>query len=90
MIGKLMGHKKVHIEIDPTRLRPLDVTRLQCDSRKARRVTGWKPKMDIMEGLKNTILDFEGHGKKWLWETKISDEKDVWKDKKDTRRKIEV
>jgi nucleoside-diphosphate-sugar epimerase len=90
MIGKLMGHKKLSIDIDPARLRPLDVTRLQCDSRKVRRATGWKPRVDIMEGLKNTIMDFETHGKKWLWETKISDEKDVWKDKKDTRRKIEV
>lgn len=90
MIGKLMGHNKIYIEIDPSRLRPLDVTRLQCDSKKARQLTGWKPRTDIIEGLKNTIEDFENHGRKWLWETKISDEKDVWKEKRDTRRKIEV
>ncbi len=90
MIGRLMGRNKVSIEIDKSRLRPLDVTRLQCNSNKARKLTGWKPRIDIMEGLRRTIADFESHGKKWLWESKISAEKDVWKDKTDPRRKIEV
>jgi len=89
-IGKLMGHKKIEIEIDKTRLRPLDVSVLRCDSSKMQKLTGWKPVVSFDEGLTYTIEDFYRHGRKWLWERKISLEKDVWKDKKDPHRKIEL
>lgn len=90
IIGSLMGHKKIKIEIDKARLRPLDVEVLNCNSKKMRKLTGWKPKVDFKEGLRRTIEDFESHGRVWLWETKISAEKDVWKDKKDKHRKVEL
>jgi GDP-4-dehydro-6-deoxy-D-mannose reductase len=90
IIGRLMGHKKIKIVIDKERLRPLDVEVLNCNSKKMRKLTGWKPKVSFKEGLKRTIEDFEGHGRVWLWEKKISAEKDVWKDKKDPHRKIEI
>jgi len=88
IIGKLMGHKKIVIEIDKARLRPLDVEALQCDFSKMNKLTGWKPTVALEDGLMNTINDFYSHGKQWLWEQKISAEKDVWRDKKDPRRKV--
>ncbi len=90
IIGGLMGHDRINIEIDKTRLRPLDVSVLRCNYSKMKKLTGWQPKVSFEEGLQNTIDDFYSHGKKWLWERKISDEKDVWVDKKDSRRKIEL
>lgn len=90
IIGKLMGHKKIKIEIDKARLRPLDVEVLNCNSNKMRKLTGWKPVVGFEDGLQNTINDFIGHGKKWLWERKISAENEVWVDKKDAHRKVEL
>jgi nucleoside-diphosphate-sugar epimerase len=89
-IGRLMGHDRIKIEIDKTRLRPLDVSVLRCDSSKMRKLTGWKPRVSFEEGLRNTIEDFESHGRSWLWEKKISPEKEVWIDKKDAHRKVEL
>jgi nucleoside-diphosphate-sugar epimerase len=89
-IGRLMGHKKIKIEIDKARLRPLDVSVLRCDPSKMRKLTGWKAAISFEEGLKRTIEDFEDHGRAWLWEKKISPEKDVWTDKKDAHRKVEL
>lgn len=90
IIGRLMGHDKIKIEIDRARLRPLDVSTLRCDPSKMRKLTGWKARVSFEEGLKRTIDDFEGHGRVWLWEKKISAEKDVWIDKKDSHRKVEL
>ena len=90
IIGRLMGHDKIKIEIDKARLRPLDVSVLRCDFSKMRKLTGWKPTVSFEEGLKRTIEDFEDHGRVWLWEKKISPEKDVWIDKKDPHRKVEL
>jgi len=90
IIGRLMGHGKIHIKIDKARLRPLDVSVLRCDSSKMRKLTGWKPRISFEEGLKRTIEDFEENGQSWLWEKKISPEKDVWIDKKGLRRKVEL
>lgn len=43
------------ITIDPSRLRPHDVELLNCNYGKAFRLLGWKPTVDIAEGLKRTI-----------------------------------
>jgi len=90
IIGKLMGHGRIKIEIDKARLRPLDVSVLRCDPSKMRKLTGWKPTVSFEEGLKRTIKDFDDRGRVWLWEKKISPEKDVWIDKKGPHRKVEL
>ena len=80
-IGKLMGYSKIKIEVEKARLRPLDVERLQCSYFKLYKLTGWNPQVDFKEGLRRTIDYYVGAGKKWLWETKIAPEEEVWRKK---------
>ena len=79
LIGELMGHKEIKINVDKARLRPLDVQQLQCNNTKMSKLTGWKPTVDFKQGLKNTIDHFKESGSKWLWETKIKEEEKLWK-----------
>jgi nucleoside-diphosphate-sugar epimerase len=67
-VGKLMGHDNIDIEIESSRLRPLDVNVLQCDYSKAQKYTGWGPKVNIEEGLRRTIEWYMKNGKRWVWE----------------------
>jgi dTDP-glucose 4,6-dehydratase len=90
IIGGLMGHERINIEVDKARLRPLDVSVLRCNHSKMSKLTGWQPKVSFEEGLRRTIEDFESHGRVWLWERKLSPENEVWIDKKSPRRKIEL
>lgn len=77
LIGELCGHDKITIEIDQKRLRPLDVEALRCNYFKLNQLTGWKPQIDIKEGLKRTIEWFVKHQKKWIWEKRFPLER-VW------------
>ena len=81
MIAELMNRKSVKIIIDQKRLRPLDVERLQCNYFKLHKLTTWKPKIDIEEGLRRTIDWFNENNKRWMWETKIVAEHLMWKGK---------
>jgi nucleoside-diphosphate-sugar epimerase len=68
LVGELMGYDGIEIKIEASRLRPLDVDLLLCDYSKARKYTGWEPKVDIKEGLKRTIEWYVKNGKRWSWE----------------------
>lgn len=68
LIGKIMGYEKIDINIENSRLRPLDVSMLQCDYTKAYKFTGWTPKIDIEEGLKHTVNWYLNNGQHWIWE----------------------
>jgi dTDP-glucose 4,6-dehydratase len=46
---------KVKITSNKDRLRPFDVNKLVCDSKKAKKILGWEPTISFEEGLKNTI-----------------------------------
>ncbi len=81
-IAELMGKESIDIQIDPERLRPLDVEHLQCNYFKIYKLAGWEPVIDIKEGLQKTIEWFNANGKKWIWETKIISEEKMWKQKK--------
>lgn len=82
IIGELMGWNKVEIKVEKERLRPLDLERLQCNYSKARKLTGWKPETSLKEGLRKTIKWYKENGKKWIWETKVAPEEEIWKHKK--------
>lgn len=55
--------KPVRIEVDPVRLRPekSEVQRLLSDNRLARARLGWKPRVSLERGLKETIAWIQGH-----------------------------
>lgn len=81
IIAELMGCEKIHIETEKTRFRPLDVQRLQCDYSKMKKLTGWEPKIDFKTGLEKTISWYNENGKKWIWESKVAPEDQIWKPK---------
>lgn len=87
IVGEHLGHKQIEIQIDPTRLRPLDVEKLQCNYFKLHQLTGWKPKVGLHDGLKRTIDHFNESGKVWLWEKKIIPEDRMWKSEHKTWQK---
>ena len=68
LIGKEFGYDNIDIQIDKTRLRPLDVELLESDYSKINKLTGWKPTVNIKEGLKRTVQWYLNHGKEWSWE----------------------
>jgi len=47
-----IAKKKIKIGYDESRERPFDVNRLICDNKKALRLLGWKPKINMDQGLK--------------------------------------
>ena len=55
-IVQLVGSASEVVE-DPSRIRPVnsEVERLLCDSRKATRLFGWTPSVDLDEGLRRSI-----------------------------------
>lgn len=78
-IGTIMGHKKIEIFVDKDRLRPLDVQKLVCNFSKIKKFTSWLPQTSIIDGLAATVKDFQNNGNKWLWETKVKSEEQMWK-----------
>jgi len=54
-ISLIMKGKAAKIRVDPSRLRPYDVSRLLCDSSRIRSLTGWTPKVELGDGLRQTV-----------------------------------
>jgi len=67
LIGKLMGHKTIEIEIDQARVRPWEIWHLQSDNTKLYSVIGEKIPTTLEEALKKTIQYFYNNGNKWNW-----------------------
>jgi dTDP-D-glucose 4,6-dehydratase len=42
--------------------------RFQCDYSRLHAATGWRPSVEIDEGLKRTVDWFMTHGRRWSWE----------------------
>jgi len=68
LVGKLVGYEDIEIKVDSSRLRPMDVSVLQCDYSKIKKYTDWDPITDIEEGLKRTIDWYMKNDKRWIWE----------------------
>lgn len=67
LIGKLMGHDFVEIEVDQARVRPWEIWHLQSDNTKLYSVIGKKTPTGLEEALKKTIQYFYDNGDKWDW-----------------------
>lgn len=67
LIGKLMGHDSVEIEVDQARVRPWEIWHLQSDNTKLYSVIGDKIPTNLEEALKKTIQYFYDNGDKWDW-----------------------
>jgi len=72
-IAELMEVPNMEIRLNPCRLRRLDLNHLQCDNTKLRRYTNWSPKVDIEDGLRRTIQWYRDTGRRWCWESSMSD-----------------
>jgi nucleoside-diphosphate-sugar epimerase len=67
LIGKLMGHESVEIEVDQARVRPWEIWHLQSDNTKLYSVIGVKNPTSLEEGLSKTIQYFYNNESKWDW-----------------------
>ena len=62
MIGRVMGHEAIEIEIDAKKLRPWDIERLQADNTKIHGVVSYRPATTFALGLEKTVAYFKEHG----------------------------
>ena len=68
-IASRMGISTPRIEIDPRRLRRLDIGSFRCNHAKLTAATGWAPTLSLEAGLDRTIAWFRAHGARWSWES---------------------
>ena len=55
-----LSSKKIKIEIDKEKFRPVDIPIVQCDNSKIKRDTGWSPEISIDETLKEVLEYWRG------------------------------
>jgi len=67
LIGELMGHEEVIIEVDENRVRPWEIWHLQSDNTKLYDVIKTRPKFSLKESLKRTIDYYYANDKRWDW-----------------------
>jgi UDP-glucose 4-epimerase len=67
LIGKLMGHEKIEIVTDESRIRPWEIWHLQSDNTKLYSVIGQKTPTSLEESLINTIKYFRDNNNKWAF-----------------------
>jgi nucleoside-diphosphate-sugar epimerase len=65
LIGKLIGHDKVNINVDQKRVRPWEIWHLQSDNTKLYSVIKTRPAVSLEEALNRTISYFYKNDKKW-------------------------
>lgn len=66
LIGELLG-LELDVELDPQRVRPVqaEIAGLLCDFGESHAITGWEPRIDLREGLTETIEWFRAHGDRY-------------------------
>ncbi len=73
VIARRMGIEQPVIDVDPRRLRRLDIERFRCDPRKLAGATGWKPTVSLEDGIDRAIAWFRANGGRWSWESWVDD-----------------
>ena len=67
LIGKLIGHSEVIINVDQARVRPWEIWHLQSDNAKLYSVIESKSITSLEDALDKTIKYYYNNGKKWNW-----------------------
>lgn len=67
LIGNLMGHNEVNIEVDEARVRPWEIWHLQSDNTKLYKAIDSRPKVKLEEALQRTIDYFKANDCQWDW-----------------------
>jgi UDP-glucose 4-epimerase len=67
LIGKLMGHNSITINIDEARVRPWEIWHLQSDNTKLYSVIEKKSLTSLEDSLEKTIQYFKDNGNEWNW-----------------------
>ena len=67
LIGELMGHENVEIEVDQDRVRPWEIWHLQSDNTKLYDAIGKREPTPLRTALQKTIEYFRNNGGKWDW-----------------------
>jgi len=65
LIGELMGHDEVKINVDQSRVRPWEIWHLQSDNSKLYSTIDARPQVSLRESLKRTIDYFYENDKEW-------------------------
>ena len=62
LLARVMGIDMLTIEVDPAKLRPWDIERLESDNSKIHAAVEYRPKVEFEEGLRRTVAYFREHG----------------------------
>jgi nucleoside-diphosphate-sugar epimerase len=67
LIGELIGHDSIEINVDQARVRPWEIWHLQSDNTKLYSIIDQKPEVSLEEALRKTIDFYYKNDKKWDW-----------------------
>lgn len=65
LIGRLMGHARISIEVDQKRVRPWEIWHLQSDNSKLYGAIKARPEVTLEDALQRTIKYFRSNGNQW-------------------------
>lgn len=65
LIGEILGHETVTINVDQERVRPWEIWHLQSDNTKLYEAIEVKPEVDLREALTRTIQYYKENGESW-------------------------
>ena len=67
MVGKIMGHNTINIEVDKDKVRPWEIWHLQSDNTKLYDAISTRPQVCMEDAVKKTINYYKQNGSKWDW-----------------------
>ena len=67
-IARIMDVDDLKIVQSPNRIRRLDIERFCCDNSRLKKYIDASPKVDIEDGLQQTVDWFRANGRRWSWE----------------------
>lgn len=56
-----MSEKEIRVEIDPNKIRPVDVPIIEADITKLHELTGWKPQIELEQTISDTLNYWRMH-----------------------------